>query len=235
MGAWFASGVSRASETPDPAASAIDGRAGERPRSVLFYLVDTCRNDRMGFTGYGRETTPFLEWIAERAVTFDACYAQAPWTKPSMASILTSRYPSSTGVYKMTQRLPQKFETLPEVLRENGLYTAGFSANIVMGNYMSDFAQGFDHFVESLDINFGDPIRFASGSAKRINEKAFPWLDANDHWPMFLYLHSVDPHEEYEPEPEYLARFAKPERHPRYREEWQKLLKSRPPIPGGQL
>jgi hypothetical protein len=49
---------------------------------------------------------------------------------------------------------------------------------------------------------------------------------------MLLYVHSVDPHEEYEPEPNYLAQFADPQRHPRFREEWKKLLASRPPIPG---
>ncbi len=203
-----------------------------RPRSVLFYLVDTCRHDRMAYDGYERETTPFLEWLAERSVVFEACYSQAPWTKPSMASMLSSQYPSTTGVYKMLDRLPSKFVTLPEVLQSNGIYTAGFSANIVMGNTLSAFAQGFDHFVESTDINRGDPIRFASGSAKKLNDHAFRWLDATDHWPMFLYLHSVDPHEEYEPEPEYLSQFADPNRHDQYRLEWKKLLQSRPPIPG---
>ena len=37
-----------------------------RPRSVLFYLVDTCRGDRMAYDGYERKTTPFLEWLAAR-------------------------------------------------------------------------------------------------------------------------------------------------------------------------
>lgn len=212
-------------------ASQQDGPA-PRPRSVLFYLMDTCRNDRMEFDGYERETTPFLEWLAERSVVFEACYSQAPWTKPAMASMLTSRYPSATGVYKMEHRLPAEAVTWPELLQASGMYTAGFSANIVMGNALSAFAQGFDHFVESTVINRADPIRFASGSAKKLNQRAFTWLDDTEHWPMLLYLHSVDPHEEYEPEPEYLAQFAEPQRHPQFREDWKKLLDSRPPIPG---
>ena len=203
-----------------------------RPRSVLFYLVDTCRGDRMAYDGYERKTTPFLEWLAARAVVFEACYSQAPWTKPSMASMLTSQYPGKMGIYRMEHRLPHEVLTWPEVLQANDMYTAGFSANIVMGNTLSNFAQGFDHFVESTMINRADPIRFASGSAKKLNEHAFPWLDRTDHWPMLLYLHSVDPHEEYEPEPPYLEQFADPERHAQFREERQKLLKSRPPIPG---
>jgi len=206
--------------------------AAPRPRSVLFYLVDTCRQDRLGFDGYARPTTPFLDWLALRSVVFEACYSQAAWTKPSMASMLSSQYPSTTGVYRMDHRLADDVVTWPEVLQANGLYTAGFSANIVMGNSLSNFAQGFDYFVESTVINGADPIRFASGSAKKLNAHVFGWLERTEHWPTLLYLHSVDPHEEYEPEQRYLERFADPERHVRYREEWKALLESRPPIPG---
>ncbi len=60
------------------------------------------------------------------------------------------------------------------MLRAHGLYTAGFSANIVMGNLLSNFAQGFDHFVESTQVNHADPIRFASGSARKLNEHRAP-------------------------------------------------------------
>ncbi len=203
-----------------------------RPRSVLFYLMDTCRQDRLGYSGYKRQTTPFLKWLSERSVVFEACYSQAPWTKPSMASMLSSRYPSATGVYRVEDRLPAELVTWPEVLQASGRFTAGFSANIVMGDTLSGFAQGFDHFVESTSINRADPIRFASGSARKLNEHAFAWLDKTDHWPQLLYLHSVDPHEEYEPEPDYLKRFADPQRHDDFRSNWKKLLESRPPIPG---
>jgi arylsulfatase A-like enzyme len=215
-----------------PVMAGEEGLSAPRPRSVLFYLMDTSRRDRMGFDGYERETTPFLAWLAERSVVFETCYAQAPWTKPSMASMLSSQYPSTTGVYKMEQRLDDDVLTWPEVLQASGTYTAGFSANIVMGKTLSNFAQGFDHFIESTLINRADPIRFASGSARLLNEHTFPWLDSTDHWPMLLYLHSVDPHEEYEPEPSYLKQFADPDRHEQFRGEWKQLLKSRPPIPG---
>jgi len=203
-----------------------------RPRSVLFYLMDTCRHDRVGLDGYERKTSPFLDWLAERSVVFESSYSQAPWTKPSMASMLTSQYPSTTGVYRVEHQLSDQFQTWPEVLQANGMHTAGFSANIVMGNLLSNFAQGFDHFTESTDVNGGDPIRFASGSAKKLNAHAFRWLDRTDHWPQLLYMHSVDPHEEYEPESSYLSKFADPERHTQFRKEWQQLLDSRPPIPG---
>jgi arylsulfatase A-like enzyme len=207
-------------------------KGSDRPRSVAFYLMDTCRNDRLGYGGYTRQTTPFLTWLAERSVVFEACYSQADWTKPAMASMLSSQYPSTTGVYKMDHRLPDDSLTWPEVLQAAGTTTAGFSANIVMGNTLSNFAQGFDHFTESTLVNQGDPIRFASGSAEKLNRHAFQWLDRNQEWPLLLYMHAVDPHENYEPEARYLERFADPKRDPQFRKEWDQLLQSRPPIPG---
>ncbi|MFT7464251.1 MAG: arylsulfatase A-like enzyme [Pseudohongiellaceae bacterium] len=149
-----------------------------------------------------------------------------------MASILTSQYPSSAGVQRMEQKLSPQALTWPEVMQANGMDTAGFSANSNMGNLLSNYAQGFDHFVESTDINNADPIHCASGSAKRLNEHAFQWLGRTDLWPMLLYMHSVDPHEEYEPNAQYLEEFADPARHGQFREEWELLLKSRPPVPG---
>jgi len=205
-----------------------------RRRSVLFCLIDTCRADRLGFLRGDRDTTPFLTRLAERSVVFENCTSQAPWTQPSMAAILSSRHPGSTGVFRLFQRLDSDFITFPEVLQEAGYETLGFSSNPIMG-VISNYTQGFDAFVESIMVNRADPIRFASGSAKKLNDKIFPWLDRTAHWPMLLYVHSVDPHEEYEPAPDFLARFADPEGMDRYRKDWQALLGTRPGVPGNHL
>ncbi len=205
-----------------------------RRRSVLFYLVDTCRADHLSVYGHDRKTTPFLEEIGAQGVVFENCRAQAPWTKPSMASMLTSLYPGELGIFMLIQRLDEAHVTLPELLADAGYSTAGFAANPLMGAF-SNYDQGFGHFVESTVINKGDPIGFASGSAAKLNAKVGPWLQENESWPVFLYVHSVDPHEEYEPAPEYLEQFADPADTSRYRKEWQSLLKARPPIPGNHL
>ena len=206
---------------------------GRRP-SVLFYVIDTCRADRMSLYGHNRKTTPFLDYLAKKSVVFENCFSQASWTKPSVGSILTSRYPSETGCFALFQRMSSSFRTFPEVLMENGYFTKGVSANPIMGMF-SNFSQGFTEFTESARINHADPIRFASGSAKLLNDIVFPWLNETDHWPMLLYMFSVDPHEEYEPEPLFMNRFANPDRMEQYRKEWQSLLKTRPDIPGNRV
>jgi len=212
--------------TAQAAVGATDAtaRATPRPRSVVFYLIDTCRADRMSVNGHTRPTTPFLEKLAARGARFSRCFSQAPWTKPSMSSILTSCYPSVTGMYRLLDQLDSSFVTLPEAFREAGWYTAGFSCNPLMGR-LSNYAQGFRRFVEATTIiPNGDPIGFASGSARRMNDHALPWIAAPREWPYFLYLHSVDPHEEYEPAPEYLALFGDPAGEAEYRRQWQALI-----------
>ncbi len=217
-------------------AAAAPSFAQEAPRrrSVLFYLIDTCRADRLSCHGNERETTPFIDRLAARGVVFERCYAQAPWTKPSVASMLTSRYAGEVGIYLLLQQLEDELTTLPEAFQAAGYATAGFSANPLVGAF-SNYAQGFDHFVESILVNAGDPINFASGSAKKLNRMVIPSLEKQRAWPQFLYVHSVDPHEEYEPAPEYLQLFADPAREELYRREWRTLLASRPPVPGNHL
>ena len=45
-------------------------------------------------------STPHLERLAQRAVVFDRAYAQAPLCNPSRTSLLTSRHPLYTGVFR---------------------------------------------------------------------------------------------------------------------------------------
>ncbi len=209
-------------------------KTSTRKPSVLFYLIDTCRADRMGIHNAPHFTTPFLNELAKRSVVFENCNSQAPWTKPSMAAILTSRYPSEVGMTRTFASLSSEVVTFPEALESGGWHTAGFSANPLMGG-MSNYTQGFKEFVESYDINAADPIRYASGSARKLNESVFKWLDSNDTWPNMLYVHSVDPHEEYEPDPAYMREFSDPEKMHAYRRQWKALLSSRPPVPGNHL
>lgn len=215
-----------------PQAGDPTGAPKARPRSVLFYVVDTCRADHVSADGYARPTTPFLEKLAAKGVCFANCFSQAPWTKPAVGSILTSCYPSVTGMHRIFDQLDRRFVTLPEAMRDAGYTAIGFSANPLVGR-MSNYAQGFRRFTEAVDvIAGGDPIKSAGGSARALNRLVLPWLAGNRAWPFFLFVQSIDPHEEYRPAPEYLKLFADPAFEPEYRREWQALLDVKPKMVG---
>lgn len=193
-------------------------------RSVLFWLTDTCRADHTSLLGYERATTPLLERLGKEGVVFERCYSQAPWTKPSMSSIMTSQYPSRHGSTQLFEPLADSFVTLPEVLRTAGWTTVGFSANPVMGSF-TNLHQGFELFRDSWTMIQGDsPMDYASGSAAKIVPHALAWLEENERWPFFLYMHSLDPHEWYAPAEEFKRKFADPAGEAKFREDWDALM-----------
>ncbi len=199
-----------------------------KQRSVVFYLIDTCRADRLSAYGHRRKTSKFLEELSGMGARFENCFSQSPWTKPSMSAILTSCYPTVTGMHRFFDQLDGSFVTLPEALRDAGWHTAGFSTNPVMGK-MSNYQQGFAEFTEAVEvIPGGDAIGHNTGSARALNEKVLPWLKKNEAWPYFLYLHSIDPHEEYAPAPEHMNRFTTSARESEYQRQRREIREKNP-------
>lgn len=119
--------------------------APERAPNVIFIVVDTLRADHLPAYGYARGATPNLDRFAEDAVRYEWAFANASWTRPSFASMLTGRYASSHGVMGKPDALASELTTLPEVLQENGYSTAGFVTNFNVGPYFN-FQQGFDQY-----------------------------------------------------------------------------------------
>ena len=214
--------------TAQPRADPTGDSVPTKQRNVVFYLVDTCRADRLSAYGHHRKTSKFLEKLAAMGARFDHCFSQSPWTKPSMAAILTSCYPTVTGMHRFFDQLDGAFVTLPEALRDAGWHTAGYSTNPVMGR-MSNYEQGFVEFTEATKlIPGGDAIGHSTGSAKALNEKVIPWLRKNERRPFFLYVHSIDPHEEYKPAPEHLNRFTSSARESEYQRQRREIREKNP-------
>ena len=126
--------------------------APEGAGNVLFIVVDTLRADHLPSYGYDDGSTPNLDAFANDAVRFDMAFANASWTRPSFASILTGRMPSNHGVMHKPDALPDAITTLPEAMREGGYYTGGIVTNYNVGPYFN-FHQGFDRY-EYLEPEF---------------------------------------------------------------------------------
>ncbi len=123
---------------------------GQRPRPhVVLIIVDTLRADKLGCYGFEQPTSPEIDAIAARGVRFERVVAQSSWTRPSIGSMLTSRYPRSLGLYKERDEvLAERHLTLAEVLRSHGYRTFGITANPNV-NSTFNFHQGFDRHVDS--------------------------------------------------------------------------------------
>lgn len=192
-----AADVSPADE-PGVAAPSADGGGRER-ESILLWIVDTLRVDRLGFHGHEGMVSPNFDALAERSTVFERAVAQSSWTRPTVATLLTGVGPERHGIRELNHGLDGSFATLPERLRELGYATAGFSANAnVTGD--TGFEQGFDRF------------EYGAVDVDTLAGWALDWLDdvaaeAPDR-PFFLMILSVEPHASFDPAEPFRERFA---------------------------
>ena len=92
------------------------GFSSSNSPSVLLITLDTLRADHLSAYGYPRPTSPRLDALP--GVRFERAYAQAHWTAPSTASLLTGLYPSTHGTNDWVvseRRLPQ-YRLFPSTL-----------------------------------------------------------------------------------------------------------------------
>jgi arylsulfatase A-like enzyme len=179
------------------------GAEQARRPNVLLIVIDTLRADRVGAYGNSRGLTPFLDALAARGTLFERAYAVCSWTVPSVASLLTSRYPTQHHVVNFFSRVPEAEVTLAERLQQAGWVAGGFSAN---PNLRTDrgFAQGFDELWTDLTPKVDVP-------GDTVRSKALAWLDGR--WsgrsptPVMLYLQYMEPHEPYDPREPFRSRF----------------------------
>ena len=197
----------RSPKRPPAAASARPaGRATARPPHVIVYLVDTLRADVLGAYGDPRGLSPAIDRFAERATLFEKAYAQSSWTRAAVASIFTGLGPRFHGANRRDDALSEDAETLAEILHRAGYRTAGFITNGNVGPQVG-FAQGFGRYSVLGERDLAE----LHHQSDRVNERVFSWLgrraEVDDH-PLFLYIHTMDPHAPYAPPPAYRPPFA---------------------------
>ena len=169
--------------------------APRRRFNVILVLEDTLRADHLSTQGHKRETSPEkTKLMNERGIVFTNAHSQATKTRPSIASLMTSLYPTATGVWNFADRLSDRYLTLAEIMRSQGFITASFLQNGNAGPYAGAH-QGFNSLRDSETIGRTTEDMFG--------ERILTWLDENRDRNFFLYLHAIDPHGAYDPSPPY--------------------------------
>jgi len=104
--------------------TAIDtATAAERPNFIIMLADDVSWND-LGCYGHKKIKTPHLDTMAHEGMRFELAFLTCSSCSPSRCSILTGRYPHSTGAAELHQPLPADQVVFAGQLKKAGYYTA---------------------------------------------------------------------------------------------------------------
>ena len=170
------------------------GRSPQRP-NVVVVIIDTLRADHLGCYGYGRNTSPGLDSLAEAGMMWSRVQGQSSWTLPAVTTLLCGLSPRAHGarlnvaertIWNASPQTP----TAVTLLGSGGYRTLGLF-NVFLLSEKMGFHRGFDRFDCRDDGN---------GMAGRTVDTAISWLreDAED-GPFLLVVHLFDPHSPYDP------------------------------------
>ncbi len=188
--------------------------------NIVILLFDALRGDHVGPDAQGNTLTPTMDSLAAVGRRYETAYSTTCWTFPAVSSMLTSRLPNKTGLYRRVY-LPDDLTTLPGLLKQQGYYTACLTAN----GFISQLF-GFDQLYDHLDFVRGSgpkqmflPFRsffpspkwldevayqfgfistdLYSGDWREMNARAVKLLEEAPKQPLFLYMHYIEPHSPY--------------------------------------
>jgi len=192
---------------PGPSASGPNPEAGEIsdprqssgsvPTSVFVILMDTLRADSFLTTADATPPPSGLRRLLRDSVVFGKAFAPSSWTRTSVATLLTGLAPHAHRVYGRLHKLDEPLTTLAESMRAGGYATFAWSTN---PNILPlwGFDQGFDEFV-GVSWDEGKP------DADDVLDSVEQLVAARPSTPAFYYIHLMDPHNPYAPDPRILA------------------------------
>ncbi|MBD3234165.1 MAG: sulfatase-like hydrolase/transferase [candidate division Zixibacteria bacterium] len=212
-----------------------EGRApemGNKP-NIFFIVIDALRYDCLS-TYDDIVNTPVVEKLAKDGILYTNAFVQCSWTKPSVASMMTSLYPGQHSVETSFNIINPRLTTVAKVLNDNGYYTIGFHNNDLLTK-LGNFHIGFNYyqhlkpdtpypawkdmpylsifdFITSLSRRLMDRKNIRSlyyRSAEITTETVIEWLKENHDKRLFMFLHYMDPHEPYFLHP-YTGEYRKP-------------------------
>ena len=92
--------------------------------NIVYILTDQWRVQALAYAGDPNVKTPKLDKFAEEAVNFTNAVSVLPVCTPHRASLLTGRYPTSTGMFLNDLYLPDEELCMAEIFKTEGYNTA---------------------------------------------------------------------------------------------------------------
>jgi arylsulfatase A-like enzyme len=158
--------------------------------NVLWITMDSLRSDHLGCYGYEPAHTPNIDGLAAQGALFSECLAQASYTRISVPSMITGKYPFFLDTRVHHGDLDASHLTMAEVLAGEGYFTCAIAEN---------WPPGFFQGVEALDVQHRQTTQKT--------QRCIQFLQDLDGRPFFIWLYYWDPHAPYEPPQRYRDMF----------------------------
>jgi arylsulfatase A-like enzyme len=167
---------------------------------VVLVLVDQLRAD------VTEAWLPKTRALAKDGVVLTHMRSAAPWTYPSVTSLLSGLYPHQHGADaspdgKELSRLSPEVPLLPRTLRAAGYHTAAFVTNPFLHDWNVPFQSSFEHcddsFIGDQGARRGHPelVWTERMYADTVNAHVREYFDARPlSAPEFTYVHYIDVH-----------------------------------------
>lgn len=186
--------------------------------NVVLVVLGGARVDHLPCYGYGPETTPFVDQLAQEGVRFANMIATAPWTLPAHASLLTGVFAVTHGATDETGVLSNAHKGLPEYLKTAGYRTAAFCTNPWVSpetgcgtGFDAFYTQRYHNRIAARAVFYGRKasdtlLRRRDAGARRTNHAFKRWVAASTE-PFFALVHYNEPHLPVSPPPPFERMF----------------------------
>ena len=166
-----------------------------RKPNIILITIDALRPDHLSCYGYQRHTSPAIDKFANEAVVFTQSISQSTLTMPSLASLITSVYPTKHGIAVQNADFGKlNYPTIIDILKGKGYMTAVF---FPYGKIIADW------FRKTTDYLFKYPYTRknleAFSNAPFLTSQAITWIRRNCSSPFFAWIHYNEPHAPYTP------------------------------------
>jgi len=165
--------------------------------NLVLITVDTLRYD-MGFAGYDRDISPHLDKLAAQAAVFERSYALASYTGQSVGPMLIGKYASETHRnWGHFNKFGEQDQFIAQRLQTAGLHTISVQGHRYFGPW-GGIERGFD----VIDLSAAPPegTKWAKDkliTSKALTDAAIAQIDKAADKRFFLWVHYLDPHEDY--------------------------------------
>ncbi len=143
--------------------------------NIIFVLTDQWRAQAAGYAGDPNVKTPNLDALASRSINFSNAVSVCPVCTPYRASLMTGRYPLSTGMFLNDLYLPGEELCMGEIFRAAGYETAYIGKWHLDGHGRDVYIpeerrQGFDYWKVLECTHEYNESRYYAGEDKTIRK-----------------------------------------------------------------